>query len=100
MCIRITSHNTHPPTHTHTHTHLSLCSNPPPPKKVFLGMHGDGLWGDVGHTSTQFVSCCSVVGSQGQEPWYVGGICTYGALCPLGLPPCRAEHWTHGLQQW
>ena len=71
-------------TRARTHTHPTC----PPPR---LGDAWAGLWGEVGHTGMRYMCCCSVVRFTGQEPWPVGGPCTYGVGRPSVQPPCRAE---------
>ena len=67
----------------------SALSPTPPPPPESPGMHGAGMWGAVGHTSVQCVSCCRADGSEGRSR---GALAAYGASCPLGSPACTAKH--------
>ena len=60
-----------------------------------------GMWREVGHRHTcmQFVSCCTVAGSKGQELQYVGStLYIWRSEALQGCPPAWAELRTDGLQ--
>ena len=58
-------------THTNTHRVIIFCDLTPPlppcRSAASPGMHGARLWGAVGRTCIQCVSCCTVMGPEGRE---------------------------------
>jgi hypothetical protein len=82
--------------HTHTHTHRvclevlwqrGISNIPPPPCYAVSRMPGDGLWGAVGHTNMQCVSCCLVVGYEGRSRGVLAAFVHIAQLACEGCPP-------------
>ena len=66
--------------------------SPPPPARLPTRMHRAGMWGAVGHMCIPLVSCCTVVGYSGQEPW-----CVIGTLSTWVVMSPSEAAWLQGL---
>ena len=72
----------------------------PPPPFQSLGMHGAGMWGGVGHTSMQCVSCCCADGSEGRSRGALAASVIMETRARWAAPPAGLNNRTRGLQQW
>ena len=67
-----------------------LFRRPPPPPLSFIGTHGDGLRGEVGHTSCNVCFVAMWLGHRAKSCGVLAAPCTYGDPEPvLAAPPLQ-----------
>ena len=64
------------------------------------GMHGAGMWGAVGHTGMQCVSCCRADGSEDRSRGALAATVFMASRARWAAPPTGPNNRIHGLQQW